>query len=205
MLTRSTLIAGLLLLSACSFDPKDLHQQQLSQANTPLANNLAEALQQSTPVPLQLDSLRALKSPINEHAPRVLLNEQPSNYRTFSVTLRAGEPYNLHVISDCISCSGTARYGINPLLFLLDEQGQVVNQEPSDTYSGTHGVTLRLTGTAPYDGTFYLLVAADNRNLGQEIQLEPRTEAPTLSQNQQRLPMRSYPVGAIRVYANTRI
>lgn len=203
MWTRLLLLAMTGLLTACNI-PLERELATLESNSTPVAQSLNEALKHSTPVALQLDSKRAHKALIDADTPRLLIDNIPSNYRTFSIELNAGDPYSLHVISDCISCAGHARYGVKPMLYLLDDQGNLVNDRPSDAYSGTHGATLRLTGYAPHSGTFVLVVVADNRELGREISLEQDTRNADQAILQKRLPMRSYPIGAIRVFANTR-
>ena len=90
-------------------------------------------------------------------------------------------------------------------LFLLDEQGQVINDTPSQGLAGMRGVSLLMSGVAPRDGDFFLLVAADNRDLGQEIILDQLSDAGLVTAPRRGTPMRSYPIGEIRAYGSQRL
>ena len=205
MLSRSCLLLCALFLSACTTDPKTLYEQDVRTASTPLADSLQEALRLSEAEPLQLDPGLPPEYRIGLEEPRLLLHGLPSSYRVFRLALRAGQPYTLRVISDCVSCAGHTKYGLKPALFLLDEQGQVINDTPSQGLAGMRGVSLLMSGVAPRDGDFFLLVAADNRDLGQEIILDQLSDAGLVTAPRRGTPMRSYPIGEIRAYGSQRL
>lgn len=210
MPTRLVLLLSLLLLGACTTDPKTLFDSQVRTSTTPLATSLAEAVRLAEAAPLQVDPGRAPQYQIGQDQPRLLLHDLPSNYRVFQITLEEQQLYNLQIVSDCISCSGSARYGLKPAVFLLDANGTLVDEHPSQALTGARGVSLRMSGLAPHSGDYYLLVAADNRALGYEIVLEhrgvnqPMLLTPNSVGRRRPSPMRSYPIGEIRVFASTR-
>lgn len=211
MLSRLCLLCVVLLTGACTTDPKQLFDSDVRNASTPLAETLHDAVQQAKAEPLQLDPGRAPQYQITQHEPRVMLHGLPSNYRAFRLSLREGQLYNLQVVSDCVSCSGHAKYGLKPALFLLDEQGELIDDQPSHALAGIRGVSLRMSGVAPRDGEYFLLVVADNRALGYEIVLDnvPTARHPSIPliavNDRRRSPMRSYPIGEIRAFASSRL
>ena len=210
MPTRLVLLLSLLLLGACTTDPKTLFDSQIRHSPTPLAGSLAEALELAEATPLQVDPGLAPQYPIGQNQPRLLLHDLPSSYRLFHTRLEQQQLYNLQVISDCVSCSGSAKYGLKPAAFLLDAQGNLINARPSQVFTGARGVSLRLSGLAPHSGDYFLLVAADNRALGYEIVLDgggvaaPPLITPQSVGARRQSPMRSYPIGEVRVFASTR-
>lgn len=210
MLPRLCLLACLLLLGACATDPRKLFDSSIRNAQSPLATSLADAIAQAPIETLPVDPRRQPRFEISEQHPRVLLHGLPSNYRVFRIRLEEGKLYNLQVHSSCVSCSGHARYGLKPAVFLLDDHQQVVDERPSHAEAGPRGVSLRLSGYAQRTGDYYLLVAADNRTLGYEIVLDqgsvgqPYILSPNTLGIRRPSPMRSYPIGEVRVFASTR-
>lgn len=189
-------------LIACSANPQRLYQEQVVSSTTPLAKTPAEAVRNATVEPMQVNpGWRPKQWQISAQEPRLLVDGVPSNYRVFSVDLEANKPFLIKVHSWCVnSCLGFSKYVLSPYLILLDEQSTVIGRGFGQIRGQIGVVNQELAGQVTRSGTYYLIVAADNRNPGEQVLVDnvlvvgtniPKTIAPL------RIGMDSYPFGSV--------
>lgn len=196
-----------LLITACSSNPTTLFEEQVKNSSTPLARTPSEAMRNTQAVPMPIDpGWRPPQWKITAEEPRILINGIPSNYRLFSVALIKDKPFHIDVNSWCVNaCLGFSKYALNPYLILMDAQGNV-QAEGFGKATGIVGVISQvLKGTVKNSGTYYLIVAADNREPGETIVIDnvllmgaaANPIAPL------RIGMSSYPFGSVGPLLNT--
>lgn len=200
---RLILLLSLCLgLIACSANPQRLYQEQVVGSTTPLAKTPAEAVRNATVEPMQINpGWRPKQWQISAQEPRLLVDGVPSNYRVFSVDLKANKPFLIKVHSWCVnSCLGFSKYVLSPYLILLDEKSTVIGRGFGQIRGQIGVVNQELAGQVTHSGTYYLIVAADNRNPGEQVLVDnvlvvgtniPKTIAPL------RIGMGSYPFGSV--------
>lgn len=192
-------------LVACSTNPQRLHQEQVINATTPLAKTPAEALRNASAEPMQIaPGWRPRQWQITAQEPRMLLDGVPSNYRVFSVDLKAGKPFLIKVNSWCVnSCLGFSKYVLAPYLIMLDDESKVVGQGFGQMRGIVGVIDQDLAGQVDRDGTYYLIVAADNRNPGELVVIDNvmvvGTSVPANAPRIQ-VGMGSYPFGSVAPY-----
>lgn len=192
-------------LVACSTNPQRLHQEQVINATTPLAKTPAEALRNASAEPMQIaPGWRPRQWQITAQEPRMLLDGAPSNYRVFSVDLKAGKPFLIKVNSWCVnSCLGFSKYVLAPYLIMLDDESKVVGQGFGQMRGIVGVIDQDLAGQVDRDGTYYLIVAADNRNPGELVVIDNvmvvGTSVPANAPRIQ-VGMGSYPFGSVAPY-----
>lgn len=196
-----------LLLTACATNPATLYEEQVKNSKTPLAQTPLEALRSSKPVQMPVDpGWRPPHWAITAAEPRLLINGKPSNYRVFSTTLAKDKAFHINVNSWCVNaCLGFSKYVLNPYLILMDDQGSVL-AEGFGKATGTVGVINQaLTGTVKDTGTYYLIVAADNRSPGENVIMSSVmvVGAPIAPVVPLRIGMSSYPFGSIGPFLTT--
>lgn len=172
---RNIILLSLCLgLVACSANPQRLYQEQVVNASTPLAKTPEEALRNTSAQPMQIaPGWRPEQWKITAQEPRLLINGTPSNYRVFSVDLKAGKPFQIKVNSWCVNaCLGFSKYVLAPYLILLDDESKVVGQGFGRVRGIVGVIDQDLTGQVDRDGTYYLIVAADNRNPGKQVLID---------------------------------
>jgi hypothetical protein len=188
-------------------NPTTLFEEQVKNSSTPLARTPSEAMRNTQAVPMPIDpGWRPPQWKITAEEPRILINGIPSNYRLFSVALIKDKPFHIDVNSWCVNaCLGFSKYALNPYLILMDAQGNV-QAEGFGKASGIVGVISQvLKGTVKNSGTYYLIVAADNRAPGETIVIDnvlligaaANPIAPL------RIGMGSYPFGSVGPLLNT--
>lgn len=167
-------LAACLLLGACASNPQTTYQQEVVAGSSPMAKSALEAIHNTQAIPLPLNpGLLAPQWPISADEPRLDFGSSISNYRIFSLQLKKGEPYTLNVHSLCNKpCLGVSKFALKPRAMLLDAYGAVIAGKLSHTSAVTGQISLRWDGEAAEDGTYYLLVAADNDDLGQTIVID---------------------------------
>lgn len=167
-------LAACLLLGACASNPQALYQQEVLAGNSPMASSTLEAIHNTQAIPLPLNpGLLAPQWPISADEPRLDFGSSISNYRIFSLSLKKGEHYSLKVRSLCNKpCMGVSKFALKPRAMLLDAYGTVIADKPSRASAVIGQLNLSWDGEAPEDGTYYLLVAADNDDLGQTIVID---------------------------------
>ncbi|SFU04267.1 hypothetical protein [Pseudomonas marincola] len=168
------LIAACLLVGACSSPAHNDHPQRLVDGSNPIAKSNIEAIHNADviPLPLHTDATDSIWK-IGEEQPRMDFGSSISNYRVFSIKLKQGEHYNLNVRSSCLDdCLGVSKYALKPRAMLMDAYGIVIAGKPSRAASEVGSVSLGWEGEAPEDGTYYLLVAADNEDTGKAIVID---------------------------------
>lgn len=201
------LLLSYLLVAGCSSNPATLFEVQVKHSKTPLAQTPFEALRSSQAVPMPVDpGWRPPQWTITAAEPRILINGTPSNYRLFSTTLVKDKTFNINVNSWCVNaCLGFSKYALNPYLILMDPQGNVL-AEGFGKASGMVGVINQmLTGTVKTSGTYYLIVAADNRSPGETIVIDNvlligAAASPLVPL---RIGMNSYPFGSVGPFLST--
>ena len=196
-----------LLITACSSNPTTLFEEQVKNSSTPLARTPSEAMRNTQAVPMPIDpGWRPPQWKITAEEPRILINGIPSNYRLFSVALIKDKPFHIDVNSWCVNaCLGFSKYALNPYLILMDAQGNV-QAEGFGKASGIVGVISQvLKGTVKNSGTYYLIVAADNRAPGEAIVIDNvlLIGAAANPIALLRIGMGSYPFGSVGPLLNT--
>jgi hypothetical protein len=167
-------LAASLLLGACAGNPQTIYQQEVMAGTSPMAKSALEAIHNTQAIPLQLNpGLLATQWPISADEPRLDFGSSISNYRIFSLQLKKGERYTLNVSSLCNTpCLGVSKFALKPRAMLLDAYGTVIADKPSRASAVVGQLNMSWDGEAPEDGTYYLLVAADNEDLGQTIVID---------------------------------
>lgn len=200
------LLSFCLGLVACTANPQRLYQEQVVNGHTALAKTPAEALRNASAQPMPVaPGWRPPRWKISAQEPRLLLDGVPSHYRVFSIELKADKPFLIKVDSWCVnSCLGFSKYVLAPHLTLLDEQANVLGQGFGEVRGSLGLIAQALTGSVPRDGTYYLIVAADNRSPGKPVLIDnvmvigaggvPAAMAPL------RIGMGSYPFGSVSPY-----
>ncbi|MFP6800851.1 MAG: hypothetical protein VCA39_17285 [Pseudomonas sp.] len=193
------ILAACLLLGACASNPQTTYQQEVKAGNSPMAKSALEAI----PLPLN-PGLLAPQWPISADEPRLDFGSSISNYRIFSLQLKKGERYTLNVHSLCNEpCMGVSKYALKPRAMLLDAYGAVIADKPSHAEAVIGQISLSWDGEAAEDGTYYLLVAADNDDLGQTIVIDDVwvNNSPLMAV---KVDMQSSPFGKISAFSSTR-
>ena len=197
-------LAACLLLSACAGQSASL--PALAATDTrPVASTTLEAIHNTQAIPLPVNTgLLAPKWPISANEPRINFGSSISNYRVFSLELKKGESYSLSVNSLCNEpCTGFNKLAIKPRALLLDANGAVIAKKPTGASTVLGQITLSWDGQAPQSGTYYLLVAADNDDIGRTIVIDDSwlNNSPLMSVD---VGMHSSPFGKISAYSKPR-
>ncbi|WP_082450734.1 MULTISPECIES: hypothetical protein [unclassified Pseudomonas] len=206
---RSLLLAllSILLLTACSSDPKSLFNEQVLNSHTPLAQTPQEAIQNAHVESLPTNpGWRPPQWEITPQEPRIMLDGTPSNYRVFSIHLEQNEPFQINVDSWCVNaCLGFSKYALTPYLMLLDNQGTVVASGFGVVKGAVGSINQEIAGKVASSGLYYLIVAADNRNPGRTVVVDNVIiiGAANRSITPLRIGMGSYPFGSISPYLST--
>ncbi len=197
-----TLVACL-LLAACATNQQALYEQNVQSGKSPIAATTLEAIHNTEAIPLPVNTgLLSSDWPISANEPRMSFGRSISNYRVFSLQLKKGMPYSLSVKSVCNEpCQGFNKFALKPRAMLLDSNGAVIAKKPSKTDAVLGQITLNWVGTAPEEGTYYLLVAADNDDLGRTIVIDDAwlNDSPLMAVD---VGMHSSPFGKVSVFAN---
>lgn len=167
-------LSACLLLTACVSSPQALYQESVKAGHSPMASTTLEAIHNTQAIPLPISSeLLAPQWPISADEPRLDFGSSISNYRVFSLQLKKGEPYRLNVQSLCQHpCRSFNKLAVKPKAMLLDSYGAIIASKPSRASALVGQVNLSWEGEAPEDGTYYLLVAADNDKPGETIVID---------------------------------
>lgn len=167
-------LATCLLLGACAGNPQSTNEHAAHSAHGPIAKSNLEAIHnvQAIPLPLNPGALPPTGQ-IGADQPRLDFGSSISNYRVFSLELKKGERYALNVNSLCHNaCLGFNKFALKPRALLLDAYGTVIASQPSRATGVVGQISLGWDGEAPEDGTYYLLVAADNDDIGKTIVID---------------------------------
>lgn len=196
-------LAACLLLGACASNPQALYEQNVQAGKSPIATTTLEAIHNSAAIPLPVNTgLLTPDWPISANEPRINFGRSISNYRVFSLQLKKGAPYSLSVKSVCNEpCQGFNKFALKPRAMLLDANGAVIAKKPSQASAVLGQITLSWVGQAPEDGTYYLLVGADNDDVGHTIVIDDAwlNNSPLMAVD---TGLHSTPFGTISVFAN---
>jgi hypothetical protein len=156
-----------LLLAGCSNHSQIEYTDQVQSSHTPIAHSFPEAIRQAPVTPLPINrGLFPERWEIAATDPRIVLGEQQGNYRLFNFRLHKGQSYVIYVSSMCNNmCMGFAKSALKPKAVVLDAQGNVV----ADNLDGSNALAIEWKGVAPADGSYFLLIAADNRAPGEQV------------------------------------
>ena len=196
-------LAGCLLLTACASNPQTVYEQSVKASASPMARSTLEAIHNTRAIPLPLTTgMLAPQWSIGADEPRLDFGSSISNYRVFSLSLKKGERYTLNVDSRCNRpCSGFNKLALKPRALLLDAYGTVIANKPTGASAVVGRLSLSWDGEAPEDGTYYLLVAADNDALGETIVIDDVwvNNSPLMAVN---VGMQSSPFGNISAFSS---
>lgn len=193
-------LAACLLLGACAGQPASVNKD-----TRPVASTTLEAIHNTDAIPMPVNAgLLTPNWPISANEPRMNFGSSISNYRVFSLELKQGESYSLSVSSLCNEpCQGFNKLAIKPRALLLDASGAVIAKKPTSAATVLGQITLSWDGQAPQSGTYYLLVAADNDDLGRTMVIDDSwlNNSPLMAVD---VGMSSSPFGKISVHAKPR-
>lgn len=164
------LVAFSLVLTACSSNPKTVYFEQVVSSHTPIAERSADVLlEQAEPLPID-PSWPYPKWEITAAQPRLKIKGRVANYRVFSVTLSPTGIHRFTVSSWCVNgCLGFSKYVLVPYLILLNKDRQVLAEGVRESTGNVGVISQSLTSSVPVQGTYYLVVAADNRAPGENV------------------------------------
>lgn len=167
-------LAACLLLGACAGNPQTVYERSVQAGSSPIATSTLEAIHNTQAIPLPVNPGQfPPRWSIGAEQPRLDFGSSISNYRVFSLQLKKGERYRLNVDSLCSNaCLGINKFALKPRALLLDAYGAVIATQPSRSSTAPGQISLGWDGEAPEDGTYYLLVAADNEDLGKAIVID---------------------------------
>lgn len=195
------------LIAACSSNPAALFEEQVKHSTTPLARTPSEAMHNAQAVPMPINpGWRPPQWTITAAEPRILISGVPSNYRLFSVALIKDKPFHIDVNSWCVNaCLGFSKYALNPYLILMDAKGNVIAEGFGKATGMVGVISQELKGTVTTSGTYYLVVAADNRAPGETIVIDNvlLIGAAASPITPLRIGMGSYPFGSVGPLLNT--
>ncbi|MDX1297031.1 MAG: hypothetical protein R3260_02155 [Pseudomonas sp.] len=193
-----------LLLGACAGNPQSTYEHTVRSAHGPIAKSNLEAIHNVQAIPLPVNpGLLPPTWQIGADQPRLDFGSSISNYRVFSLQLKKGERYALNVNSLCHNaCLGFNKFALKPRALLLDAYGTVIASQPSRATTSVGQISLGWDGEAPEDGTYYLLVAADNEDIGKTIVIDDIwiNNSPLMAVN---VGMHSAPFGQINVFSTS--
>ncbi|MGX5220125.1 hypothetical protein ACVTMO_16030 [Pseudomonas segetis] len=177
---RFLILAVSALLTACAstapseVSSKSAYEHSVASGSSPMAKTTLEALHNAEAIPLPVNPGVAVPSwTITADQPRLDFGSSISNYRVFSLALKKGEHFNLNVNSRCNnSCLGVSKFAIKPRAMLLDSYGVIIASKPSHASASLGQMSMGWEGEAPESGTYYLLVAADNEDIGKTIVID---------------------------------
>jgi hypothetical protein len=193
----SILLMAALFISGCSNNSQQQYADQVQSSSTPIAHSFQEAVKLSPIVPLPINrGLFPTRWAIGAMDPRIVSGAEKSNYRLFKFSLRKGQRYEINVISMCNNmCMGLAKSTLKPKAVVLDMNGDVV----ADNLGGPTPLTIDWTGTAPDDGVYLLMIAADNKALGEQVSVID-TQIPGYPMLSMPIGMSSAPFGKVIAY-----
>ncbi|MDA7086092.1 hypothetical protein PH586_06805 [Pseudomonas sp. SA3-5] len=198
-------LATCLLLGACAGIPPSTDEHAARSAQGPIAKSNLEAIHNVQAIPLPLNpGLQPPTWQIGADQPRLDFGSSISNYRVFSLELKKGEHYALNVNSLCHNaCLGFNKFALKPRALLLDAYGTVIASQPTRASGLVGQISLGWDGEAPEDGTYYLLVAADNDDIGKTIVIDDIwiNNSPLMAVN---VGMHSAPFGQINAFSTSR-
>jgi hypothetical protein len=198
-------LAACILLTACASNQQTVYQQAVKSGSSPVAKTTLEAIHNTQAIPLPFDTgLLTPQWPISADEPRLDFGSSISNYRVFSLELKKGESYSLNVNSLCQKpCISFNKLALKPRALLLDAYGTVIAANPSRASAVVGQISLSWEGEAPEDGTYYLLVAADNDDLGETIVIDDVwvNNSPLMAV---KVGMHSAPFGKISAFSSPR-
>jgi hypothetical protein len=163
-------LGACLLLGACAGPQQGTQQADHSALPTSTLAAVHDAA--AIPLPVNPALLPALRGNGSEQ-PRLALGRSLSDYRVFALQLKQGERYRLNVSSLCDNaCLELNDLALTPHALLLDANGAVIASQKSRALSGVGPQSLGWDGEAPEDGTYYLLVAANDANSGRTLVID---------------------------------
>lgn len=192
---------------ACSSNPETLFEDQVLKSKTPLAQTPLEAMHNAQLIPIPIDpGWRPPQWQITAAEPRILINGVPSNYLLFSVELKKDVKFHISVNSWCVNaCLGFSKYALNPYLIFIDAKGSLLAEGFGKATGSVGVINQDLTGTVKESGTYYLIVAADNRSPGETVVIDSVLLIGAIASPivPMRIGMKSYPFGSVGPFLST--
>lgn len=122
----------------------------------------SEAVAEVTPI-TSLQRGKGIDIKIETNSPSIKGKRVPNKFEVVDIIGKKGDAYTLIVASRC-DCLGFRKYSIYPDASLLDQTGAPIGEVTSSSPK------IRvLRGTFPKDGTFKLVVIADNTEEGKKV------------------------------------
>ncbi|MCD5989802.1 hypothetical protein KDX30_18065 [Pseudomonas sp. CDFA 553] len=160
------LIAFLMLsLAGCAANLKREYQDQLRNSTTLIAYSFKQAIQQASSTPLPIGwEVFPKKWEISGTDPRLAVDQEPGSYRVFDFQLKKGQAYVIQLRSMCnYMCLALLNTALKPRVAVVNAQGDLI----VDHLLNDNSMIIKWSGVAPYDGKYFLIVAADNQAPGE--------------------------------------
>ncbi|MBT3310628.1 MAG: hypothetical protein HN931_05780 [Desulfobacterales bacterium] len=165
------IVACLLLNSCVSPDARSPYKQyaQVSNSSAPISTNDKEALKKA--IVIHLVPSKKIKTSITTEDPIIVTNNVYSNYKVFEIKGDINTRYNIELRSLC-DCFGMNKLVLYPIARLVDAQGEIINNKPSDValrdpdMKYPVNIQMNWEGTFNKNGKYYFLVSAYNENIG---------------------------------------
>jgi hypothetical protein len=154
------------LLAGCQSTAKKDYSLLLNSDKVALTN--IEAIENSAAITLNTSKSTEAKIAINDSV--IQFGKYRSNYKLFEFDGIKGDSYSIELRSLC-NCLGFNKTVLYPVAYIIDEEGDVINDKPTQFRQGSMGFSYPTnihgiwSGSFPKTSKYYFLVAADNRNL----------------------------------------
>lgn len=187
-------------LTGCASSIKDY--QKYVESSPKVATTLKQALEVAYPRKLKIKEEEIWKVTFKD--PVLQLGSTKGNFKLFSFSGKKGDQYRLKMWVRC-DCLGINKTIMKPIALIIDSNGNIVNNNIQDYkfefYAGWRPANIsgNWLGDFAKDDTYYLVVAADNRNLNQkhgsgDINISPTGYAPIS------IPLTHYPTGTVETW-----
>jgi hypothetical protein len=165
------IVACLLLNSCASPDARSPYKQYalVSKSSAPISTNDKEALKKG--IVIHLLPSKTIKTAITTEDPIIVTNDVDSNYKVFEIKGDMNIRYNIELRSLC-DCFGMNKLVLYPIARLVDAQGEIINDKPSDValrdpdMKYPISIQMNWEGTFNKNGKYYFLVSSYNENIG---------------------------------------
>ena len=150
-------------VAACSSAPLDDYNRLIT-SHSSVMNSVQEAVIQSKAKQLSLGEAEKAEITIDGHVIRI--GDALASYKVFSTpTLNSGN-YQIRVVSGCFECFGFRKKTLLPYVVVIDSENQIV-ETGNRTEKAVYGYAVEGTIRVDRAQQFSILVAADNRKVGQ--------------------------------------
>ena len=151
------------LVAACSSVPLDDYNRLIT-SHSSVMNSVQEAVIQSKAKQLSLGEAEKAEITIDGHVIRI--GDALANYKVFSTPVLDSGNYQIRVVSGCFECFGFRKRTLLPHVVVIDSENRIV-ETGNKTEKAVYGYAVEGTIRVDRAQKFSILVAADNRKVGQ--------------------------------------